>query len=109
MFKDYDRKIKEILSTGALETDWKNILENHKEMIALIQHERLIHLLITIFVGISMLLVCLTTIITENPLLVFLDVPLIALFTGYIFHYRFLENTTQSWYKLTELVREKIK
>ena len=108
MFKDYNTKIVKIMDIGALETNWESVLENHKAMISLIQHERIIHLLITIFVGISMLLTCLTTIITGIPILVILDLPLIALFTAYTFHYRFLENTTQNWYKITESLREKI-
>jgi hypothetical protein len=82
--------------------DWKDIIDTHKLMIERIQHERLIHLLVTIFVGIAMILTLLTTVVTEKVILVLLDVPLLILFTAYIFHYRFLENTTQSWYRLED-------
>jgi hypothetical protein len=102
MFKTYDAKIKKLLTDNPEGIDWKNISENHQLMIARIQHERLIHLLVTIFVGIGMILTLLTTVATEKIILVLLDIPLLILFTAYIFHYRFLENTTQNWYLLQD-------
>jgi len=100
MFKSYGLKVKKILSGDSKETNWKEVLKYHQLMIARIQHERLIHLLVTMFVGITMTLTFLVTIVTEVPVLLALDIILLVLFTGYIFHYRFLENTTQGWYKL---------
>lgn len=108
MFKSYDLKIKEILSNKPEGTNWKGVLKNHQLMLSRIQHERLIHLLVTIFVGIVMTLTFLTTTVTQIQVLVLLDLILIILFTGYIFHYRFLENTTQSWYKLEDEIRRKL-
>lgn len=108
MFNKYNIKTKEILSSASSEINWKIILEKHKQMIAIIQHERLIHLLVTIFVGISMLLCFLTTIITQKFYLLLLDIPLFFLFIGYIFHYRYLENTTQTWYELQNLIEKKL-
>lgn len=106
MFKTYDIKIKKILSAKASDTDWKNVLENHKEMIAKIQHERLIHLLVTIFVGIVMSASAFITILTQKTDLLIFCIPLIFLFVAYLFHYRFLENTTQNWYLLEEEIKE---
>lgn len=104
MFKEYDKTIKKILSEDQEGIKWEVVLEDHKSKLAQIQHERLIHLLVTIFVGISMLLCVLTTIITGKPYLLCLDFPLLILFLGYIFHYRYLENTTQTWYKLSDQI-----
>ena len=109
MYKKHDRRIKEILDYTEGDVDWKEILKEHKDMIKIIQHERLIHLLVTIFVGITFSLFCVTTIITGNLMLGLLDFLLLFLFLGYIFHYRFLENTTQSWYALTDKIKEKVK
>jgi hypothetical protein len=106
MFKTYDASIKKILFDESKDNDWKEILKYHHLMIKRIQHERLIHLLVTIFVGLVMIMSLLATVITEKMLLVYLDIPLLILFTAYIFHYRFLENTTQSWYKLEDKIRE---
>jgi hypothetical protein len=105
VFKEYDLKIRKILSAESPDTDWRRVLENHIEMITTIRHERLIHLLVTIFVGTVMAMSSFVTIITGKPYLLLLNFPLLALFMGYIIHYRFLENTTQNWYKLEELIK----
>jgi hypothetical protein len=104
MFKNYDLKIKKTLSDKEEGTNWEKVLKYHKLMISRIQHERLIHLLVTIFVGIVFMAAFFITIITKISNLLLLDIPLLALFVGYLFHYRFLENTTQNWYKLEDQI-----
>lgn len=108
MFKKYNLKINEILSDKTDDVDWKSVLKYHNLMISRIQHERLIHLMVTIFVGVVMAQAFLVTIITKNSTLLMLDTPLLALFIGYLFHYRFLENTTQSWYILGDQIKNKL-
>jgi hypothetical protein len=109
MFKTYDSQIKKLLSEKNSKINWKNVLENHKSMIAKIQHERLIHLLVTIFVGTIMSASAFITIITKQPDLIIFFIPLTFLFIGYLFHYRFLENTTQNWYLLEEEIKKNFK
>lgn len=106
MIKSYDFKIQKLLSSKPSGTNWKEVFEVHKYMLKMIRHERLIHLLVTIFVGIVMSMSFFVTILSGKLYILFLDVPLFMLFTGYIFHYRFLENTTQNWYKLTGVIKE---
>lgn len=108
MFKKYSREIREILKNCPENVNWSKELDRHQLMLARIQRERLIHLIVTVFVGLCMVLCFLTTAVSKNLLLACLDIPLIVLFTGYIFHYRFLENTTQSWYKFEDKIKEKI-
>jgi len=91
-----------LLSESGIDTNWKKTLENHKEMISKIQHERLIHLLVTMFVGSIMILSSFIVIVTKQPELLIISFPLLILFIAYIFHYRFLENTTENWYLLEE-------
>lgn len=114
MFKKYNDSIqKKLLSSknhittseATSSENWDQTLKEHLSMISIIQHERLIHLLVTIFVGISMLLCCLATIVTDKVFLIFLDLPLLTLFLAYVFHYFYLENTTQSWYLLTQEIK----
>jgi len=102
MFKAYDEKIKKTFSEKALNIDWKEILEHHQRMISRIQHERLMHLLVTIFVGLVMSIGAFITVIIQKPDLLIFVIFLLVLFIVYLFHYRFLENTTQSWYKIEE-------
>ena len=106
MFRNYDFKIKKILSENNSETDWKKLLGNHQEMIAKIQHERLVHLLVTIFVGTIMSIVSFITLITKDLFLLIFSLPLMLLFLGYLLHYRFLENTTQNWYLLEDQIKK---
>ncbi len=106
MFKKYYLKIKKILFSKPSGTDWKKVLEDHREKIGQIQHERLIHLLVTIFVGLVLSIACFTTVVTQNLILLLFDIPLLLLFLGYLLHYRFLENTTQSWYLLEEEIKK---
>jgi hypothetical protein len=106
MFKAYDEEIKKLLSSKSSSVDWRSVLENHKKMILRIQHERLIHLLVTIFVGTIMSISSFITIITRKPDLLIFCIPLLFLFLGYIFHYRFLENTTQGWYLVEDNIKK---
>ncbi len=107
MFKKYQIKLEKNLENKSPE-DWNKVLINHVEMISIIQHERLIHLMVTIFVGIVMSLSFFITILTEKIYLLILDLPLLILFVAYLIHYRFLENTTQKWYLLTEKIKENL-
>ncbi|MBQ3297993.1 MAG: hypothetical protein IJG97_04215 [Bacilli bacterium] len=71
------------------------------------QHERLIHLLVTIFVGLGTIMFF--GIAISNEMLAFVIVALITLilFFFYIFHYYFLENTVQELYDLYDSLKEK--
>jgi uncharacterized membrane protein len=109
MFESYDKNIREILRGENNSKNWNEVLDNHREMIRIIQHERLVHLMVMIFVGIVMSMSFLATIMSEKFYMLLLDIPLLILFVGYLFHYRFLENKTQSWYKLQREIEIKIR
>jgi uncharacterized membrane protein len=108
MFKTYDATIRKIIAEKTAYTDWEKILKHHHIMIGRIQHERLIHLMVTIFVGLVLTLSSFTFITSQNFILLMFILPLLALFVAYLFHYRFLENTTQGWYEVEEQIRENI-
>ncbi len=103
MFKKYNLEIIKTLEDKK-DGDWKDILVRHRLMIERIKHERLIHLLVTIFVGLCFVLCFLVAILSYNILLSFITLILMILFIAYIFHYRFLENTTQKWYGLEDKI-----
>ena len=71
----------------------------HDRKIAQLQHERLIHLLVTIFVGLTLILMFLGSLLLDILLLYVLDFILTGLFIFYIRHYYLLENTVQNWYQ----------
>lgn len=81
------------------ETDKKH----HKAKIEWLQHERLIHLIITIITGIIAIFLLLSVImasqtIAAKPIGISFVIMLIVLFT-YIWHYINLENTLLEWYQ----------
>ena len=75
--------------------------------ISFFQHERLIHLLVTIFTGIIAILLFLTTLFIENILIVILFLLMLCLFIPYIFHYYFLENKVQELYTIYDNLNTK--
>ncbi len=77
-------------------------LARHERMIARMQHERLIHLLVTLFVAMCLLLTAGYALV--NPSLgVFALAGLLLVLTGaYMLHYYRLENGVQRWYKLAD-------
>ena len=82
-----------------------NKLENERvdkkellDKISFYQHERLIHLLVTILVAISAILFTFMGLILDNYLLLIISIILFILFTFYIIHYYFLENSIQKMY-----------
>lgn len=85
----------------------KDILDNILIHIGFFQHERLVHLIVTFFTGICMVLVFLSSLFIENIALVILFILLLLLFIPYILHYYFLENSVQRMYDLYEDLRQK--
>jgi len=86
---------KEDLKTGKLE---KDILCYHLNQIRFLQHERLIHLIVMLFVMLSAL-ICLSLFLFHTLLsFLILFVLLLILSVFYVFHYFKLENTVIDWY-----------
>ena len=85
------------------EKDIKNNEVNKDELLVVIkffQHERLVHLMVTFFVGISSILFLIGFLLVENIYLFVLFLITLCLFIPYIFHYYYLENGTQKLYEL---------
>lgn len=81
--------------------DWGKVLINHREIIKFMQHERLIHLLVTLTLAILFFMVILAKLVVGLLLLILL-VP-------YIFHYFKLENGVQKMYWIDKLIQGKVK
>ena len=86
----------------------KNLDEEVYKVICFFQHERLVHLIVTFFTGISTILFLLGFLAFTNLLLLLLFVITMLLFIPYIFHYYYLENGVQKLYDLyLEIYRKK--
>lgn len=76
----------------------KERLEYHLIQIEQFQHERLIHLIVTVFVGIVAILFFLFGIFLQNIGILLVFIILVCLFIPYILHYYLLENNVQKLY-----------
>ena len=84
--------MKELENSKSIDT--KDLLVNIK----LFQHERLIHLIVTVFVGIATILFFGIGLLTDNIFFIVLALITLILFAFYILHYYFLENSVQKLY-----------
>jgi len=96
--KEYERIIKERLGKRVSPEKLSEWIDYHKNQITHLQDERIIHLLITLNFGICFLLAVLAYLILQQFILIVLGCLFFVLLVPYIFHYYFLENTTQRWY-----------
>jgi hypothetical protein len=94
----------ELAEAGTVnEADIKDL----ERWIAYFQHERLIHLIVTVFVGLADMLSILLLFSAPAYPAIALTVLLTVLFSFYIAHYYTLENNTQKLYKLLDILLEK--
>lgn len=92
--KNYIKYIDDLLMENKI-TD--EIIKEHLIKIEFFQHERLIHLLVTLFFAIFLFISIAISLI--NDLFVFVLIILIFLLIPYILYYFFLENNVQYLYK----------
>lgn len=94
--------IRRQLATAGESSDWAGLARFHRAQIAYLQHERLIHLLVTLFFGactlLTLFLVVLHPQVPVGVLLLLLL--LLTLLVPYVAHYYKLENGVQRWYHL---------
>lgn len=80
--------------------NWNELIVYHKTQIEFIQHERLIHLIITIGIAIILAGLFIALMMTFNVGLTIIVLMLIVLEIFYILHYYKLENGVQRWYEI---------
>lgn len=107
---NYRKSIDDILSEGGGDVDWEEIKEIHLTQIGFFQHERLIHLLVTLAFAIMTVGTIFTLIITEYMYLLVLAGLFFVLLIPYVFHYYTLENEIQKMYgQYDEIVKRQRK
>lgn len=78
--------------------DPKTLFEYCSHQIIYLSHERIAHLLVTLFVAMLLISFLVLTFVFEHVLFIFLVCLLGILEIFYIMHYYLLENTLQKWY-----------
>lgn len=86
----------------------EEILSYHEKKLSFLQHERLIHLLVTILTaGVELFAIFIFFILPEGREYASIFVLGILILLGFYFrHYFFLENTVQKWYMIYEKLHE---
>ena len=105
--KQHEAFIKSVLASGAADADWARLARYHDTQIRYMQHERLIHLLVTLFVGLFALLTLLFLVLQPTIAMGVLVLLLLALFAPYVLHYFRLENGVQRWYDLANEIERR--
>lgn len=94
----YRKRIDALLAQAPAGTDWEAVLQEHMTQVSFFQHERLIHLIVTvtfaILTVIALAIYCIADYMPMLPLIILLLVLLIP----YIGHYYTLENEVQKMY-----------
>ena len=73
------------------------------------QHERIVHFLVTMMFAVIVSIFMCTMLVTDNGLLIVLVTMIIILLVFYIKHYYFLENTVQKMYRIYDDILAKQK
>ncbi|MFW6238547.1 MAG: hypothetical protein ACOC5A_04885 [Halanaerobiales bacterium] len=101
----HEEYIRELMEEN--EVDTADILEYHLRQINWMQHERLVHLLVLCLTAILFLFSCMVLYTLQSPAAGIFWGLLLILNAFYIYHYYFLENTLQKWYKLANKLEKK--
>jgi len=81
-------------------SDWESLRNYHKSQIEFLQHERLVHLLVTLSFGFFFLISVLAAAVSEKFEILLVSLLLLVLLIPYIAHYYKLENGVQRLYEL---------
>ena len=102
----HEAHIRELMAAGSA---GPGLLEEHLIKIQWLQHERLVHLLVTMLVAILFLFLYGLLLLTEFSVLVLILLGIVTiLLAAYIYHYFHLENSVQRWYRLADEIRSVI-
>jgi hypothetical protein len=108
------RKYIDFLLASDKQSDWKYIKQEHITQVAFFQHERLVHLIVTVtFAVLELLTVCAYVIVgaldstLSFPLLI-LALLILVLLIPYIKHYYLLENEVQKMYVQYDRIAQKV-
>lgn len=104
--KEYIKEIDNILKEDK-DIDLEKLKQSHLERISFFQHERLIHLIVTMFF--ALFTIIFFTLSKDNVLITVIVGILLIVLLFYIFHYYTLENGVQHLYKQYEEIDKRLK
>lgn len=93
----YRKRIDDLLNSDS-SVNWNDIMEEHLRQISFFQHERLVHLIVTMTFAVLTMLALGMGIISGTFSFFLLTIVLLILLIPYIMHYYLLENEVQKMY-----------
>ncbi|MDI6742707.1 MAG: hypothetical protein QMD11_08200 [Smithella sp.] len=106
--KKHEKYINEMLNKNLNNEELKELLLYHDKQIRWMQHERLAHLIVMLFVCFSTLLIFGFTLIKASMPVLLLAVIFLILSVAYLIHYFRLENRVQKWYGISNQIRQRL-
>lgn len=104
--QNIDTILEEAQETEKEKAYWEALLQEHLVQISFFQHERLIHLIVTITFAILEMICLGLVMVYVNILLLVLMVLFLILLIPYIGHYYLLENETQKMYDQYDKIKK---
>jgi hypothetical protein len=98
--KYHEKFIRDMLDSQTNEFDFEYLSEFHKKQIEFMQHERLVHLLVTLAFGFFLIISLAITALGISDVFALFDFLVLILLIPYIIHYFRLENGVQRMYHL---------
>lgn len=105
----YQRYMEKLLEENASDTDWKEVLKTHMDKILFFQHERSIHLMVTLAFAVFEFLSIGFASVSDNIMMLVLCIAVLILLVPYIMHYYFLENEVQKMYLTYDEIQKRIR
>jgi protein-S-isoprenylcysteine O-methyltransferase Ste14 len=105
--KKHENYVKDMLEKKLDEEKLKELLSDHDKQIQWMQHERLVHLIVMLFVFLFTLLSFGFTVIRTSTPSIILSGLLLILSVAYVIHYYRLENGVQKWYLISNEIKQR--
>lgn len=106
--KKHERYIREILENNPGKEQVRELLAYHDKQIQWMQHERLAHLMVMLFVCFFTLLIFGFAVTKTSTPSIMLALVFLVLSLAYIVHYYRLENGVQKWYDIANDIRQRL-
>lgn len=104
-YLEYYRRLAE--GGGAVEDSWEDIRGEMLVQIQFFQHERLIHLIVTVLFALLAVVSILANLLIQELAVLALCLMFFVLLVPYIRHYYILENGVQQLYEYYDMLRDK--
>ena len=104
--RKHESYVKEVLEKNPDNEKLKELLMYHDKKIQWMQHERLVHLIVMLFICFFTLIIFGFAVIQTSVPFIILFVIFLFLSIAYIIHYYRLENGVQRWYLISNQIKE---